>query len=119
MAKISHTFPFNSSFGNFSVYKMHRADRLVIQAKHGPSKETLKHDPAYAKFRLVQTEFGGASKERTQVTSATFGINHLAHSSLGGSFTSICKIIQGQDDERPLGKRSVLISRYGNILSGI
>ena len=119
MAKISNTFPFNSSFGNFSVYKMHGVDRLVIRAKHGPSKETLKNDPAYAKFRLVQTEFGGASKARTQVTSAIFGINHLAHPSLGGSLTSICKIIQGQDDERPLGKRSVLFSKYGSILSGI
>ena len=42
MAKISPTFPFNNSFGDYSVYKMHGVDRLVIRAKHGPNKEALK-----------------------------------------------------------------------------
>ena len=57
MAKVSPVIPFSNTLGDFSVYKMKDVDKLVIRAKHGPTKEELATLPQYEKFRLYQSEF--------------------------------------------------------------
>src|SRR5450755_1205324 len=105
MAKISNTLPFSNSLGDFSAYKMQGVDKLVIRAKHGPTKEQIETSPQYAKLRLYQSEFKGAGKASAIIYQATFGIKHLADHSYGGTLTKICKIIQTQDTLHPLGER--------------
>ena len=62
MAKVSPVISFSNTPGDFSVYKMKEVEKLVIRAKHDPTKEELATLPQYEKFRLYQSEFRGAGK---------------------------------------------------------
>jgi hypothetical protein len=118
MAKISPTIPFSNTLGDSSVYKMEGLDKLVIRAKHGPSKEQIETEPRYAKFRLSQFELKGAGKATSQICLAIFAVTHLKDHNYSGSLTKICRLMQAEDASRPLGERPILFSTNGRILSG-
>ena len=118
MAKVSPVIPFSNTLGDFSVYKMKDVEKLVIRAKHGPTKEELATLPQYEKFRLYQSEFRGAGKAASFISQAIFAIKHLADTGYVGKLTKICKIIQSEDPDHHLGERSILFSSYGSILTG-
>ena len=118
MAKVSPVVPFSNTLGDFSVYKMKDVDKLIIRAKHGPTKEELATSPQYERFRLYQSEFRGVGKAASHISQAIFGIRHLADTGYVGKLTKMCKIIQSEDPDHHLGERSILFSSFGSILTG-
>ena len=84
MAKISPTIPFSNTLGDYSVYKMQGFEKLIVRRRHGPSKEQLKKEKRYEKFRFWQNEFAGASKGSQQIQRAISSIKHLKDFSFGG-----------------------------------
>lgn len=119
MAKISPVTPFTNTLGNFSVYKMYGVEKVVVREKHGPTKEQIETQPCYAKLRLCQKEFAVCGKSAGMIKLATFALKPLADPAFTGRLVKICKIIQVQDNQNPMGKRSVLFSQYGSILNGV
>ena len=118
MAKISPTIPFSNTLGDYSVYKMQGVEKLIVRLRHGPSKEQLKKEKRYEKFRLWQNEFAGASNGSKQIQLAISSIKHLKDFSFGGLLVKICKLMQKQETEYALGTRPILFSQQGSILNG-
>ena len=52
MAKVSPVIPFSNTPGDFPVYKMKDVDKLVIRAKHGPTKEEQTLKRFFNRFEL-------------------------------------------------------------------
>jgi hypothetical protein len=118
MAKATFNFPFSGSLGDYSVYHQRGSDKLIIRSKGGASKERIKSDPSFERVRLNNTEFSGCGKTAGNILTALKGIKHLADHNIAGSLVRIVKLIQKMDTSHLTGERSIMISRYKNILTG-
>ena len=118
MAKASLNLPIGFSTADFSVYSMRGVDKLVVRAKHGPTKEQIATEPQYAPLRRYQSEFRGVGKAISLIMASCYAVNHLADYNFSGTLTRICKIIQMKDELHSQGQRSILFSKYGEILNG-
>ena len=118
MAKATLNLPLNLSFGDYSIYPVVGLDKLVVRAKHGPSKKEIEEGAQYAPLRRSQSEFNGIGKAASLVINSMYAVKHLKDRNFSGTISKVIKIIQGRDDLSPKGKRSILFSKYGDTLKG-
>lgn len=118
MAKAITNFPIKGSLGETSFYSIRTHEGLIARSKGGPTKEQMKTDPNFARVRENMSEFAGCGKMAGVLTSACYGIKHLADYCFTGDFVKICKIIQRRDDTHVRGVRSILISQHRDVFEG-
>ena len=58
MAKVSPVIPFSNTPGNFSVYKMKDVEKLVIRAKHGPTRKNWQYSGNMKSFGFIYRSLG-------------------------------------------------------------
>jgi len=118
MARLTSHLTFTGSIGDLTAYTMRGTDGVILRTKSGPTKEQIKHSPAYDITRRQNKEFGGRS-------TATKGILHglhfqkpLADYKIAGTLNALLKPIQVLDTESEYGKRSVCLSKQPHLLAG-
>lgn len=119
MAKVSLNMPLTNSLGDYSLYQMEGVKKIIIRAKGGPTREQIKNDPQFNRFRNSSSELSGASKTAGFIMQTSKPINQLANHKFCGMLIKICRAIQTLDTANEPGKRSVLISKFGNMLTGV
>ena len=119
MAKVTMDIPLTNKLGDYSLYKMKGVDKMIIRRKGGPSKEQIKNDPEFNRFRSSSSELSGAGKVGGLIMQTSKAINHLADHKYCGMLTKVCRAIQTMDPTNDPGKRSILLSEFGNMLAGV
>lgn len=119
MARIKNFMQMTGSMAMVSMYTMQGHDEVIIRTKGGPSKRQIKTKPQFEKVRRNNSEWSGCSKMGSQIRTSFYVMNRLEDYPVMGSINAICKHIQKLDDESEHGKRSVLLSKHKEILSGL
>ena len=119
MAKVTLNMPLTNNLGDYSLYQMAGVEKLIIRGKGGPSAEQVKNDPQFNRFRNSSSELSGAAKTAGFIMQTSKAINQLANHKYCGMLIKVCRAIQTLDMENEAGKRSILLSKYGNMLAGV
>lgn len=107
------------SMATVSMYTMQGHDEIIIRTKGGPSKRQIKTKPQFEGVRRNNSEWAGCSKMGSEIRTSFYGMKRLEDYPLLGTINAICKHIQKLDTENEHGRRSVLLSKHKEILSGL
>lgn len=118
MAKIEGPILFTGSIGNLSAYKRRGSDKIILRTKGGASKDKIKNDPAFARTRDNNTEFGASSTAGTYIRGALFAIKHLADHNISGQLNALARYIMKLDTVNKEGERDIRFSQYHYLLDG-
>jgi len=118
MARVKSLDQITGSLKNLSFYTRKGSDQIFVRTKGGASKEKIKRDPAFEGLRKSNKEFGGCSTMSKNLRLAFYGLEHVADFNLSAKFNSLMKSIQNTDTEHPKGERSIVLTRYKNMLDG-
>ncbi|OIR01131.1 hypothetical protein GALL_167640 [mine drainage metagenome] len=118
MASLKGNIAFTGSLGNLSAYTRKGSNNIILRTKGGASGKAIKTSPKFINTRRVMSEFGGASSTAKNIKLAMTGVTHLDHRFFQNKLNAICSRIQKLDTTSDWGQRSVLISRYKNLLEG-
>jgi hypothetical protein len=118
MAILNGGFDFTGKMGNLSAYKRKDMDEVILRRKGGPSKKRVKEDPRLARTRENSTEFAACTKMTAGIRGAAHLVRHLGDTWFTGALNALSKKIQARDDTSDRGKRSVLLSRARELLTG-
>ena len=118
MAKVKGIFNVQGTVQNVSFYTMRGSDEVIMRAKGGPKKSTIKRSERFAKVRLNNHEWKGCTKMGSQIKSSFCGMTRLADYPFIGSLNALAKKIQLCDTENPQGERSIYLSRHKELITG-
>ena len=118
MAKVTFPVPMSNTLGDFSVYKQRVLDKIIAQAKGGPSNEQIKTAPEFEILRRHQSEFSGIGKLSSLIMKTCNGVKHLADYNFSSEFTIIGKFIAEMDKVSTIGKRSKIVSNAKSFFAG-
>src|SRR5688572_12822487 len=109
-------FEFTGSIGNFSYYKRHDMDKVIVRTKGGPSREKVRHSPDFENTRRNNKEFAGRSRATMYIKRGLDTLVSLADYNIAGYLNARLKPVQDLDATNEWGKRSVLLSKNPGIL---
>ena len=112
-------FPFQGSFGAYSIYKMRGTEKMVIRLKAGPSAEKIMKDPKFQASRNQQKQFGIGSTIAKMIRDAMFSITHLADFPLHGHLVKLNTALMDLDTTNVRGKRSIIFSNGLHLFDGL
>jgi hypothetical protein len=118
MGNIISGTDFTGSIGPITVYKMRGHDKLVIRSKGGPSKRRIKTHPNFNATRSLNQEWKLVTGVAKNIRMDLSAISQLADYNISGPLNALVKKIQTSDTINEKGKRSILFSRYPEIISG-
>ena len=118
MAKAKITLPLTSSLGDYSLYKMHGVDKMILRQKGGVSKHQYNTLPKYEVIRQNGKEFGGASRMASGIKAAMIYVDRLADYNYISSLVTLAKHLQTNDKVHARGFRSLLLSGQPGIIKG-
>jgi len=118
MAKVKSLDKITGNIGKLSFYTRKGSDEIYVRTKGGASKEKIKHDPAFAKLRKANKEFGGCSRMSKQIRMTFYGLEHVADYNLSATLNALTKTIQKTDTTNPVGQRDIALSNYRYLLTG-
>lgn len=118
MAQLIGDLQIIGSLNNLSYYKMRGSDKIIVRKKGGPSSKQVKKSPQFENTRRNNKEFGGRALAAKQVSLALFPLRFLADYNITGPINALLKPIQEQDTDNAWGKRSILLSKYPQLLEG-
>ncbi|MDE3142910.1 MAG: hypothetical protein KGL19_02065 [Bacteroidota bacterium] len=118
MASLKGNMAFTGSLGNLSAYTRKGSNNIILRTKGGASRKVIKTSPKFINTRRVMAEFGGASTTAKNIKLAMTGVTHLDHRLFQSRLHTVCSCIQKLDTASDWGQRSILISRYKNLLEG-
>jgi len=118
MGKIEQGVEFTGSIGNFTAYKMRGVDGIVVRKKGGVSKERIKKDREFLQTRLLNAEFSGRSAASKMIMRMMHPLKALADYNIAGPLNALLRPVQVNDPENNKGERSVLLSKYPEMLEG-
>jgi hypothetical protein len=117
MAKLTSLITFQGSLDGISVYKMEGVDKPVVRRKGGAKKEKILHDPCFKNTRSNLGEFGARGPATRYVLQA-FAPLRPGHGT-AGDINKVLSVVQKLDTESEWGRRSVALSRCGQLLQGL
>ncbi len=117
MAKVKGIFGIKGSLQNVSFYTMRGSDEIILRAKGGPKKSTIKRSARFETVRKNNNEWKGCTMLASQIKRA-FGLSGLADYPVIGSLNALAKKIQLYDQENPQGERSLLLSQHKELIAG-
>lgn len=118
MARLSSHLSFTGSLGELTAYTMRGANGVILRTRSGPTKEEIKHSPAYDITRRNNSEFGGRSTATRGILRGLHLQKPLADYRIAGTLNALLKHIQVLDTESAFGKRSVCLSKQPHLLAG-
>jgi len=118
MARSKSILQVEGSMANFSMYRMHGTDKIVVRIKGGPTKEQIKKLPQFEQLRQNNSEWTGCTLMGSQLRWSFKVMNRLEDYAVTGALNAICKEIQKFDTENGQGKRSIILSQHKNMLLG-
>ncbi len=118
MATLSGDILFTGSIGGLSAYKMKGVDKIILRRKPETNKHKFEHNPNNAIVKRYNEEWKGCIMAGKAIRQAMPGVQHLRDYNYSGSLNALCKSIQGNDRQSPLGSRSVLLSQAAAKLEG-
>ncbi|WP_243347135.1 hypothetical protein [Parabacteroides sp. FAFU027] len=118
MAKVKGIFNVQGTVQNVSFYTMRGSDEVIMRAKGGPKKSTIKRSEKFAKVRLNNHEWKGCTQMGSGIKGCFWGMSRLADYPFIGSLNALAKKIQLCDTENPQGERSLYLSRHKELITG-
>ena len=118
MARLTSHLTFTGSIGDLTAYTMRGTDGVILRSKSGPTKEEIKHSPAYNITRRNNSEFGGRSTATSGIMRGLYLQKPLADYRIAGTLNALLKPIQVLDTESEFGKRNVCLSKQPHLLAG-
>src|SRR5882762_2071006 len=92
-------------------------DKLVIRSRGGASKRKIKTHPNFDATRNLNREWKIVTEAGALIRRRLFDLKPLADYNVSGPLNALIKKIQTSDAVNPRGKRSILFSRYPDLLS--
>jgi hypothetical protein len=89
-----------------------------VRTKGGVSRRRLKTSGKYKLSGLYCAEFGSRSTASGWIKRAMWPLTALGDNNVAGKLNALLKPIQELDDLNDLGKRSIQISKYKQLLEG-
>jgi hypothetical protein len=111
-------FNFTGGLGEFTAYRRRGSSKIVLRRKGGASKEMILNSPQFALPRKNMSEFGGCSTMGQTVRRMTGSQRNLADFNISGPINALLRVVQNQDKQRALGRRSIELSKYPGMLEG-
>ena len=119
MGEITGPFRFKGSLGNFRSYYNSAAKKYVVATKGGATRDLIFNHPAFARQRENMTEFGACGKWSHLIRMSLYDLDELNSGFYMGGITKLAKVIQTKDREGKKGHRSIISSKYKNLLTSI
>lgn len=118
MARLLSPFEYTGKIGDVVAYRMRGVEGIVLRRKGGATRAKIEKDPRFANTRLVNAEFGARSKVAGRIAAALRPISSVADYPFLGALNALVKTVQDADTVKPLGKRSVSLSKLPSVLDG-
>lgn len=103
---------------NLSFYQQQSTGKVIVRFKRGVSKKRIKNDPAYARTRKLNRDFGACSRAVGNIRYPLYRLLHLADYNFSPVLQVVCKNIQERDDQHKLGEKNIYFSRFAYLLKG-
>lgn len=91
MAKVKGIFGIKGSLQNVSFYTMRGSDEIILRAKGGPKKSTIKRSARFETVRKNNNEWKGCTMLASQIKRA-FGLSGLADYPVIGSLNALISL---------------------------
>lgn len=117
MAKVKGIFGIKGSLQNVSFYTMRGSDEIILRAKGGPKKSTIKRSARFETVRKNNNEWKGCTMLASQ-TKRAMGLSAFADYPVIGALNALAKKIQLYDEENPQGERSLYLSQHKELIAG-
>lgn len=118
MATLEGGIEFTGSVGMLSAYRMKGSDKIILRKKGGPKKKQVLTSRKFERTRENMAEFAGAQKAVGAIRIALRHVKHLSGHDFTGMLVQVCKKIQLEDSTGDRGRRGILLSQHGYMLSG-
>ena len=112
MSIIKGPFKFTGSMAGYSYYTVSGSDKVIVRFKGGPKPEKMKTHKRFAKVRLHQQEFAGATKFSQGIKFGLGETYRLHDFNVFAKWCGMGKSIIGLDTENALGERPLMLSSY-------
>lgn len=119
MARLKNLTQMTGSMAKISMYTRQGSDDVIIRTKGGPSKRQIKTRPEFATVRLNNSEWAGCIKMSKQLRWAFKEMNTLEDYNVSAALNALAKHIQKMDTDHPQGQRSIRLSHYTDLLTGL
>ncbi|NWJ49262.1 MAG: hypothetical protein HXX14_00220 [Bacteroidetes bacterium] len=119
MGEITGPFRFKGSVGNFRSYYNSAAKKWVVATKGGANKDLIYNHPAFARTRENMSDFGICGKWASLIRMNLFDLDELNSGYYFSGITKLAKVIQTKDREGKKGQRSIISSKYKNLITSI
>jgi len=108
----------SGSIKGVSFYTRRGSDKVIMRTKGGPKKKQIEKSPRFEKSRQNQCEFGGSARFGSLSRHAFGGLHRLADYNLTPALIGIGKNLMTLDKTGEVGKRSLKLSIYKEVLEG-
>lgn len=112
------TLPLTSKLGDYSLYKMHGIDKMILRQNGGPTRAKYRRHVNYEGVRQNGKEFAGCSKMGSQIRTSLLMVDHLANFNYMNALVSIAKDLQWYDKVHQKGSRTIHLSDQRDIIKG-
>ena len=119
MARLKNLTQMTGPMANISMYTRNGSDEVIIRTKGGPSKKQIKTRPEFEPVRLNNAEWAGCMKMSSQIRRACLEMKSLEDYPVTSTLNALAKHIQKLDTELPQGQRSIRLSHYPDLLTGL
>jgi hypothetical protein len=107
---------FTGGLDMFSAYTMRGHDGIIFRKKGGATKEQIEKHPKFEKTRNLNKEWKGVCMAGKAIRRGLLALKPLADYNISGPLHALVKKIQTSDTENLIGKRSILFSRFPEVL---
>jgi hypothetical protein len=118
MAKLDAEFSFTGKIGNLSAYHRKGSKQVILRQAGGPSKNKIKKDPAFAKQRRHNMEFGGCASGTRCIRKAMFPLQQLGSGDFTGILNKMNRSLLVLDTTSEFGKRNIYFSKSPKLYEG-
>ena len=108
---------FTGGLDDFSAYTMRGHDGIIFRKKGGASREKIERHPKFEKTRKLNHEWKGVCMAGKDIRAGLIALKPLSDYNISGPLHALVKKIQIADTENPNGKRSILFSRFPEVIS--
>jgi hypothetical protein len=117
MGNIISGSDFTGRLGPVSVYKMRGHNKLVIRTPGGASKSRIKNHRNFETTRSLNREWTLVTGVARDIRQGVSALGQLSDYNVSGPLNALVKKIQTSDTSNEKGKRSILFSRYPELIS--
>jgi len=118
MASLKGPLEVEGNLKDLSIYKCRTSDKVIVRTKGGATKEQIKRDPAFARTRMINSEWSGATQLGSLMRRSCYFLAEMSDYVLMGSINAIANKMQRDDVENPMGQRSFRLSNHKPLFNG-